>query len=101
MNCYTYKAGSGTSSRIVKIASETHVVGVFVQANFGSRRELSIAGVPVGLSLLDDDPIEVFFSGAGSIIGVCITDVPLLPNQCEAVARRMPFGVARTGTSGS
>jgi len=101
MNCYTYKAGSGTSSRIVQIGPETHVVGVFVQANFGSRRELTIAGVPVGQSLLDDDPIEGFFSGAGSIIGVCITDAPLLPNQCEAVARRMSFGVARTGTSGS
>jgi D-aminopeptidase len=101
MNCYTYKAGSGTSSRIAQIGPATHVVGVFVQANFGSRRELTIAGVPVGVSLLDDDPIEEFFSGAGSIVGVCITDAPLLPNQCEALARRMSLGVARTGTSGS
>ena len=79
-------------------------VGVFVQANFGERRELVIAGVPVGSSLLDDDPMEEFFNapaGAGSIIGVAITDAPLLPNQCEALARRLSFGVARTGTSGS
>jgi D-aminopeptidase len=101
MNCYTYKAGSGTSSRLVRIGGESQAVGVFVQANFGSRRELTIAGVPVGQSLLDDDPLEEFFSGAGSIIGVCITDTPLMPNQCAAMARRMSLGVARTGTSGS
>ena len=104
MNCYTFKAGSGTSSRVVEVAGRRHTVGVFVQSNFGSRKELVIAGVPVGLALTDDDPIEAFFdapAGSGSIVGVAITDAPLLPNQCEAVARRMSFGVARTGTSGS
>ena len=101
MNCYHYKAGSGTSSRVVSLGAGNHTVGVFVQANFGARRELVIAGVPVGAALLEDDPMEAFFSGAGSVIGVLITDAPLLPNQCEAMARRMTFGVARTGTSGS
>ena len=104
MNCYSFKAGSGTSSRVVDVAMNRYTVGVFVQANFGSRKELVIAGVPLGVALADDDPIEAFFdapSGAGSIIGVAITDAPLLPNQCEAVARRISFGVARTGTSGS
>jgi len=104
MNCYHFKAGSGTSSRIVEIARHRYALGVFVQTNFGSRKELVIAGVPVGVALREDDPIEAFFnapSGAGSIIGVAITDAPLLPNQCEAIARRLSFGVARTGTSGS
>ena len=104
MNCYTFKGGSGTSSRVVEIGRRRHTVGVFVQSNFGSRKELVIAGVPVGLALTDDDPIEAFFNapaGSGSIVGVAITDAPLLPNQCEAVARRLSFGVARTGTSGS
>ena len=104
MNCYHFKAGSGTSSRVIEVARRRHTVGVFVQANFGSRRELVIAGVPVGAALADDDPIEAFFNaptGAGSIVGIAITDAPLLPNQCESVARRMSFGVARTGTSGS
>ena len=29
------------------------------------------------------------------------TDAPLLPGQCTALARRVPLGLARTGTSGS
>jgi len=96
MNCYHFKGGTGTSSRVVG----DHVVGVLVQANFGKRRELTIAGVPVGLELLDDDPMaDVVALGAGSIIGVLLTDAPLLPNQCEALARRMAIGVGRTGTS--
>ena len=28
------------------------------------------------------------------------TDAPLLPGQCKALARRVPLGLARTGTSG-
>ena len=71
-----------------------------MQANFGARRELVIAGAPVGLELVDDDPMaEDVPAGAGSIIGLLLTDAPLLPNQCEALARRMPIGVGRTGSS--
>ena len=102
MNCYHFKGGTGTSSRAVG----EHVVGVLVQANFGARRELTITGAPVGLELLDDDPMADLHSqylasreGAGSIIGVALTDAPLLAHQCEALARRMPLGVGRTGTS--
>jgi L-aminopeptidase/D-esterase-like protein len=104
MSCYHYKGGSGTASRVVEFAGTQHVVGVFVQANFGSRSDLTIAGVPVGRSLLDEDPIGEFYAsdtGAGSIIGVVATDAPLLPPQCEALARRVPLGLARTGTTGS
>jgi len=39
--------------------------------------------------------------GAGSIITVIATDAPLLPGQCKALARRVPLGLARTGTTGS
>ncbi len=96
MNCYHFKGGAGTSSRVVG----DQVVGVLVQANFGRRRELTIAGVPVGEQLLDDDPMaEHETAGAGSIIGVLVTDAPLDAKRCEALARRMPLGVGRTGTS--
>ncbi|MFM7718177.1 MAG: P1 family peptidase, partial [Actinomycetota bacterium] len=57
MNAYGYKAGSGTASRIVEHGGERYAVGVFVQANFGRRAELVVAGVPVGRELLDDDPL--------------------------------------------
>ncbi|RJL21766.1 P1 family peptidase [Bailinhaonella thermotolerans] len=105
MNCYGFKGGSGTSSRVVAHGADSYTVGAFVQANFGSRRELTVAGVHVGPELADDNPMEapdvVVPPGAGSIIVVIATDAPLLPGQCAALARRVPLGLARTGTSGS
>ena len=103
MNCYDFKGGSGTGSRLVEHAGETYVVGVFVQANFGDREELTIAGVPVGRALADDNPLADHFSppGAGSIVAIVATDAPLLPHECAALARRVTTGIARTGTMGS
>ena len=104
MNCYAYKGGSGTASRLVGYGGTTYTVGVFLQANFGSRAELTIAGVPLGRAFADDDPMAVYFSapqGAGSCIAIVATDAPLLPDQCRALARRVTLGLARTGTAGS
>jgi len=100
MNCYHFKAGSGTASRLV----DDDTVGVFVQANFGARRELVIAGVPLGDALADDDPMldwDRAAPGSGSVIALVATDAPLFPHQCQALARRVTAGLARTGTSGS
>jgi D-aminopeptidase len=104
MNCYEYKGGSGTASRTIAYSGVSYTIGVFVQANFGARSELVIAGVPVGKALADDNPMEEFFSmppGAGSLIAIVGTDAPLIPDQCRALARRVTLGLARTGTSGS
>ena len=83
----------------------TYTVGAFVQANFGRRRHLTVAGRPVGKSLLEDNPMEAgdWFlpAGAGSVIGVVATDAPLLPLQCSALARRVTLGIGRTGATGS
>ena len=38
--------------------------------------------------------------GSGSVIAIVGTDAPLLPQQCQALARRVPLGLARTGTTG-
>ena len=104
MNCYGYKGGNGSARRVIEAPGGPYTVGVFLQCNFGSRHELRIAGVPLGATLADDDPLgewEPAAPGAGSVIGVVITDAPLLPQQCAALARRVPLGLARTGTSGS
>ena len=104
MNCYQFKGGSGTASRLVGYAGTTYTVGVFVQANFGRREELTIAGLPVGQLLADDNPMAEHFAapeGAGSVITIVATDAPLLPHQCTALARRVTLGLARTGTTGS
>jgi D-aminopeptidase len=91
MCCYGFAGGTGTASRVLAHSDGEHVVGVLVQANFGARRELTLAGLPAGRAL----------AGAGSVIAVIATDAPLLPGQCAALARRVPLGLARTGTSGS
>ena len=104
MNCYDFKGGSGTASRLVDYAGTTYLVGVFVQANFGNRDELTIAGRQLGPLLADDNPMADFFAmpaGAGSVIAIVATDAPLLPGQCQALARRVTLGLARTGTTGS
>jgi L-aminopeptidase/D-esterase-like protein len=104
MNCYQFKGGSGTSSRLVSYAGTTYTVGVFVQANFGRRDELVITGVPLGEALKDDNPMADFRvapAGSGSVIAVVATDAPLIPGQCAAMARRVTSGLARTGTAGS
>jgi len=112
MNCYGFKGGTGTASRQVVHGSTTYTVGALLQANFGSRHELTVAGVHVGPALAADNPLEdgdwferdgirAGLSGAGSVIVVVATDAPLLPGQCAALARRVPLGLARTGTSGS
>ena len=51
MNCYEFKGGNGTSSRLVRYGSHTYTVGAFVQANFGAREELTIAGHRIGARL--------------------------------------------------
>jgi D-aminopeptidase len=104
MNCYGFKGGSGTASRIVPFAGDYWTVGVFLQANFGSREELTVAGVPAGRLLRAGNPLAEFSfapPGAGSVIVVVATDAPLLPGQCKALARRVTLGLARTGTAGS
>nr|WP_256736223.1 P1 family peptidase [Mycolicibacterium hippocampi] len=111
MNCYDFKGGNGTASRLVPYGSRTFTVAAFVQANFGSRAELTVSGRHVGPQLLGDNPLDDDWferdlagappPGAGSVIAIVATDAPLLPGQCKALARRVPLGLARTGTTGS
>jgi D-aminopeptidase len=100
MICYEFKGGNGTASRKIDIRvskdapPRSFVVGVFLQANFGRRPQLIIAGVPVGQKI----PGEVYKQESGSCIAVVATDAPLLPNQLKRLARRVSLGLARTGT---
>jgi D-aminopeptidase len=104
MICYEFKGGNGTASRRVDYRGTSYTVGAFLQANFGSRDELTLAGVPVG-RLLAGDPAPPAGGaappGAGSVIAIVATDAPLLPHQCTAMARRVTHGIARTGTISS
>lgn len=97
---FDFKAGIGTSSRVVEIAGARYSVGVLVQANFGKRPQLTIAGVKVGreiTGLLPD--IRTPPHGEGSLLAVVATDAPLLPHQLLRLAKRVPLGMARTGAT--
>ena len=98
MICHSFKGGIGTSSRIVEIDDQEYTVGILVQANYGVRQTLTIAGVPMGDKLTDLMPefgnpdVET-----GSIIVVVATDAPLLPHQLKRMARRVPLGISKVG----
>ncbi len=100
MVCHSFKGGIGTASRVVKAGGESYRLGVLVQANYGSRRDLMVAGVPVGKEI--SDLLRVRGEGApdgdGSIIVIVATDAPILAHQCKRLARRIPLGIARVGT---
>ena len=126
MVCHSFKGGIGTASRKLSGELGGFTVGVLVQCNYGGRRRLSIAGVPVGpeiqgaeqcvgvanpsepwaraLPRCDDvqrgavptEPREEL----GSIIVVVATDAPLLPHQLKRLAKRVGLGIGRMGGIG-
>jgi D-aminopeptidase len=103
MIAFEFKGGIGTASRVLAPEAGGHTLGVLVQANFGLRHQLRIAGVPVGLALRDDLVYSASGRAApeaesGSIIIVVATDAPLLPHQLQRLARRAALGLARTGS---
>jgi L-aminopeptidase/D-esterase-like protein len=123
MMCHGFKGGIGTASRRLPDVAGGYTVGVLVQCNYGSRRELRIAGVPVGEEIADllpcsasrDSTVMPGFrrcgetrtsstsareerdEGMGSIIIVIATDAPLLPHQLKRIATRASLGVGRMG----
>lgn len=108
MVCNQFKGGIGTASRRLDAVAGGYVVGVLVQCNYGRRRPLRIAGVPVGQEIPDLLPCREPCPGPrsalpaippdlGSIIIVVATDAPLLPHQLKRLAKRAALGVGRMG----
>jgi len=100
MICHEFKCGIGNSSRVAEAGGSTYTVGVLVQANYGLRGTLRIAGVPVGQHLTEDRAYASLAESvqeAGSIIVVVATDAPLLPHQLKRIAKRASLGLARVG----
>ncbi len=98
MTCYQWKSGIGTSSRLVDICGCTYTIGVLVQSNHGSRRQMRVDGVPIGMLMPDllpswSEPQE------GSIVIVLATDAPLTSRQIGRVTKRASLGLARTGAT--
>jgi D-aminopeptidase len=107
MMCLGFKGGTGTASRVIKIKDSTYTLGVLVQSNFGRKKNLTIAGIPIGIELKDTLNSEVHKlaqnhtqEGDGSIIVVLATDAPLLPHQLKRLAARVALGVGKVGGRG-
>ncbi len=98
MLTYDFKSGNGSASRVVEIAGQRYTLGVFVQSNFGRREDFTVLGVPVGRHLLEG---KLRGKEQGSVIAIVATDAPLLAHQLKRIARRVPLGLARTGTVGN
>jgi len=121
MVCHGFKGGIGTASRLLDAGAGGYTVGVLVQCNYGSRRELRVAGVPVGEEIPDllpcvslAEPLQRLTlprcdapatreedEDTGSIIAVVATDAPLLPHQLKRLATRVALGVGRMGGLGA
>ncbi len=94
MSCLGFKGGIGTSSRVTP---DGHTVAVLLLTNFGERKRLTVAGVPVGRLLPAGE--ESRTSPAGSCIGIVVTDAPVAASDCGRLARRIGLGLARTGST--
>jgi len=109
-----FKAGIGTSSRMVPDDQGGYTVGVLVQSNFGGI--LTINGAPVGQELnnhylassatneseteqLADASITpgYDFDVDGSIMIVVATDAPITSRNLERLAKRAFLGIVRVG----
>ncbi|MES3035450.1 MAG: P1 family peptidase [Gemmatimonadota bacterium] len=124
MVCLGFKGGIGTASRVLPAQEGGYTVGVLVQCNFGSRRDLRIAGAPVGEEITDlmpcfanqlpppartrgalpcnapNAPRDDSAPEQGSIIVIVATDAPLLPHQLKRIATRVSLGIGRQGGFG-
>ena len=110
MAAHGFKAGTGTSSRVLAANFGGYTVGVLVQANYGARQLFNVAGVPVGREITDlqmkrgtqatSSLYKKGNEGDGSIIVVLATDAPLLPHQLKRIAQRISLGVGKVGGRG-
>ncbi len=93
--CFGWKGGIGTSSRVLPKEFGGYRLGVLVQTNFGG--VLAMDGVPVGKELQKHDYAPGHHDGSCMI--VVATDAPLSGHECQRLATRAVFGLARTGSS--
>ena len=100
MVVHQFKGGIGTASRKLDADAGGYTVGALVQANYGGRNGLTIAGVPVGKEITDLMPKQTAAADTGSIIIVIATDAPLLPHQLKRVVKRAALGIAKNGGIG-
>ncbi|HEX9814343.1 MAG TPA: P1 family peptidase, partial [Myxococcota bacterium] len=94
MMAFDFKAGIGTSSRVLADEDGGYTVGVLVNSNMDTRKNLRVDGVPVGREIGDRLPIR---GQDGSIVIAIATDAPLDHLKLKRLASKASLGLARTG----
>jgi L-aminopeptidase/D-esterase-like protein len=101
MITHEFKGGIGTASRMLGKEDGGYTIGALVQSNYGIRKTMRIAGVPIGEEITDVLPGAPQADEHGSIIVVIATDAPLLPHQLRRVAQRASMALGRMGSYAS
>jgi D-aminopeptidase len=102
--CFGWKGGIGTSSRVLPQRYGGYTLGVLVQTNFGG--VLTMAGAPVGKELgryayapRSGGQAAREETGDGSCMIVVATDAPVDARDLRRIAARAIYGLARAGSS--
>lgn len=95
MSCYQLKGGIGSASRVLKLDDKEYTIGSLVLSNFGLKEDLLVDGIKVGKKILEKESEEL---EKGSIIIILATDIPMNERQLKRIAKRVPIGLARTGS---
>ena len=100
--CYGWKGGIGSSSRVLPQRYGGYTLGVLVQTNFGGI--LTMGGAPVGKELgrysyAATNAPGPEDRGDGSCMIVVATDAPVDARDLRRIAARAVFGLARTGSA--
>ncbi len=88
--CFGFKAGVGTSSRVV----DGHALGCLVVSNYGARRDLHLLAGPGAEAGEGAEPP----AQGGSIMIVLGTGAPMSERQLRRLAARGAFGLGRAGS---
>lgn len=97
MSCHQLKGGIGSASRVVEIEGDQYIIGVLVLSNHGSLGDFMISGNPYGTAIQSKKE-TANEAEKGSIIIVVATDIPLSDRQLNRLIKRVPIGLAKTGS---
>ncbi len=95
MICHGLSGGIGSSSRLLEISGQVYTLGTLVLTNHGRSEDLRICGsqVPILPKSVPESEEQ------GSVIVILATDLPLSERQLTRLCKRVPIGLARTGST--
>lgn len=94
--CFGCKGGIGSASRLITYDGRDYTVGVLVQSNFGSTRDLRLNGERIGKDVIKN--IEETLLDKGSIMILVATDLPVNERQLKRIIKRAGAGLSRCGS---